>query len=65
MSPEESGFETIEAACCHCKIGEAERELKKCVMCFLRYCVECVYDRNGRPFCSKACSELFFFGEED
>lgn len=51
--------------CCHCSISEEERDLKKCVMCFRRYCGECEHDRNGRSFCSKACSELFFFGDED
>ena len=51
--------------CYNCGISEEERELKKCVMCFRRYCSECEHDRNGRAFCSKACSELFFFGDED
>ena len=64
--PRGEGLETMdESQCSHCGISEEERELKKCVMCFRIYCVECEYNRNGRPFCSKQCSELFFFGEED
>ena len=55
----------MEPQCFQCKISEEERELFKCVMCFRRYCGECAYDRNGRPFCSKQCSELFFFGDEE
>ncbi len=54
-----------ESICGHCGISEEERELKKCIMCFRRYCVECEYDHSGRPFCSKQCSLLFFFGDED
>ena len=55
----------MERKCCHCSISDEERELKKCVMCFRHYCVECAHDRGGRSFCSKQCSELFFFGDED
>lgn len=51
--------------CCHCGIGDDERDLKKCVMCFRRYCPNCEHDRNGRAFCTKACAELFFFGDDD
>ena len=54
-----------ESKCGHCGISEEERELKKCLMCFRVHCVECEYNRNGRPFCSKQCSLLFFFGDED
>lgn len=55
----------MESKCYRCGIGDDERSLKKCVMCFRYYCQECETDRGGRSFCSKPCSELFFFGDED
>ena len=55
----------MENECCQCHTSEEERRLKKCVMCFRYYCEECEADRGGRSFCSKACSDYFFFGEEE
>ncbi len=55
----------MENQCAHCEISEEERQLKKCVKCFRYYCEECESDRGGRSFCSKACSDYFFFGDED
>lgn len=55
----------MDQKCCHCGIGDDERRLKKCVICFRYYCEECETDRAGRSFCSKQCSDFFFFGDED
>ena len=66
MSPEGAEAKIMDdTKCCHCGISDDERNLKKCVMCFRRYCEECEHDRNGRSFCSKACSLMFFFGDDD
>lgn len=51
--------------CCHCGIDEEERDLRRCVICYKNYCDECGWDRGGRWFCTKACSDFFFFGDED
>jgi hypothetical protein len=51
--------------CWRCGTSEEERGLKKCVICYKLYCIECQADRNGRTFCSKACADYFFFGDED
>lgn len=55
----------MERTCYRCGIGDDERSIKKCVMCFRFYCQECETDRGGRSFCSKQCAELFFFGDEE
>ena len=55
----------MESKCCHCQTPETERELTKCVICYRYFCKECEHDRNGRRFCSKACADFFFFGDED
>ncbi len=51
--------------CCHCGVSEEERTVVKCVICFRYYCKECGFDRGGRPFCTKQCSQFFFFGDGD
>ncbi len=55
----------MDTRCCRCGVTDEERPLKKCVICYRYYCQECEYDRGGRTFCSKACSEFFFFGDEE
>ena len=55
----------MEEKCHHCGATEEEKTIKKCVMCFRMYCTDCEVDRGGRKFCSKHCSDFFFFGDED
>jgi hypothetical protein len=57
---------TMENVCFKCGITDEETTtIKKCVICFRYYCEECGWDRAGRSFCSKQCSDFFFFGDED
>lgn len=51
--------------CYQCGISDEEKTIKKCVICFRYYCEECGCDRAGRSFCSKPCSDYFFFGDEE
>jgi hypothetical protein len=55
----------METTCWRCGVSEEERPLKKCVICFRYYCPDCAADRGGRTFCSKQCSDFFFFGDEE
>ncbi len=38
-------------------------ELKKCPTCHKKVCEECSHVVGGIHFCSKHCSEFFFFGD--
>ena len=40
-------------------------QLNKCPICFKVACDECVVRNFGRLFCSKRCSQQFFFGDDD
>ncbi len=51
--------------CSICGVSDEERSLKKCPICFKHFCDECATNRGGRLFCSKICSDYFFFGEEE
>jgi len=51
--------------CVHCGASEAEATLQKCPICFRLVCVACAYRAMGRYFCSRSCSDIFFFGDED
>ena len=55
----------MEKTCSSCGVSEEEKTIKKCVICFRNYCTDCEYDRAGRSFCTKQCSDFFFFGDED
>ncbi len=51
--------------CYQCHETDEEKDIKKCVICFRHFCNDCGSDRGGRMFCSKHCSDFFFFGDED
>ena len=51
--------------CVKCKVTDDQRSLKKCPICFKYFCEECGVNRSGRWFCSKQCSDFFFFGEDE
>jgi hypothetical protein len=40
-------------------------DLKKCPICHKMVCEECSFIVGGIYFCSKFCSEYFFFGDGD
>ena len=62
---DEEGALAMEQTCASCGVTDEERDVKKCVICFRYYCQDCEYDRAGRSFCSKQCSDFFFFGDEE
>ncbi len=51
--------------CSVCHVSDEEVDLKKCAICFYRFCEDCATNRGGRLFCSKHCSDFFFFGDEE
>jgi len=48
-----------------CGQTEGEVRLEKCSVCHRRFCFRCAVRRAGKAFCSLACADLFFFGEEE
>jgi hypothetical protein len=51
--------------CVTCQKDEQEVTLAKCPICFQMVCQDCGRREYGRVFCSKRCSHLFFFGDDD
>jgi hypothetical protein len=51
--------------CSSCQISDLDIRLHKCPICFKWVCDECAHKSFGRMFCSKKCSEQFFFGDDD
>ena len=51
--------------CVGCAVDDRENHLNKCPICFKWACDNCAFHSFGRLFCSKKCSEQFFFGDED
>ena len=51
--------------CALCKMSEDEETLFKCPMCHKMFCEDCAFLTGGRSFCSRTCSNYFFFGSED
>jgi hypothetical protein len=51
--------------CVICQISDLETRLAKCPICFRWACENCGMKAFGRIFCSKNCSDQFFFGEDD
>jgi hypothetical protein len=52
-----------ERRCCVCKESEDNTTLHKCPMCLRWFCEDCEVNTSGRKFCSRTCSDYFFFGE--
>ena len=49
---------------CHqCERTMAEARLQKCRICHKMFCDDHKYDWRGNAFCSKACSDYFYFAE--
>jgi hypothetical protein len=54
--------------CITCRKDEAVEEtlrLNKCPICFKQVCDDCAVRNFGRLFCSKLCSNQFFFGDDE
>lgn len=51
--------------CSFCTEWSPLRDVWICPSCKRSVCDNCCYRFGGRPFCSKRCSEFYFFGDED
>jgi hypothetical protein len=51
--------------CAVCGRSDQEISLYKCPICFKHICDDCSTRAFGRVFCSKMCSDQFFFGDDD
>ncbi len=51
--------------CVICQISDQETRLNKCPICFRWACDNCGVKAFGRTFCSKSCSDQFFFGDDE
>ena len=55
--------------CVTCKVNDDNpdtwQRIAKCPICFLLVCESCAVRAFGRQFCSKRCSDQFFFGDDD
>ena len=52
-------------SCHECDMGDDVVRLRKCPICHKHFCEEHSHQRSGLWFCSKGCSEYFFFSEPD
>jgi hypothetical protein len=55
----------MECAVCGKNDQDQDLDLAKCPICFKRVCQDCANRSFGRLFCSKSCSDQFFFGDDD
>jgi hypothetical protein len=51
--------------CVGCQKSDQDDRLYKCPICFKSVCETCSLHAFGRVFCSKKCSDQFFFGDDD
>jgi hypothetical protein len=51
--------------CFSCKASDLDQHLHKCPICFKWACDNCATHAFGRHFCSKKCSDEFFYGDDD
>ena len=51
--------------CFVCNASELDKLLQKCPICFRWACENCSTHAFGRHFCSKKCSDEFFYGDDD
>lgn len=58
---------TVECTVCHANDDDPERyvRLERCPMCHKLTCDNCGIRAFGRVFCSKKCSDAFFFGDDE
>jgi len=51
--------------CSVCSAGGERIVLAKCLTCHKLTCETCRFQRGGRSFCSRRCSDHFFSDDED
>ncbi len=51
--------------CITCQADEQDVRLAKCPICFKWVCDRCAVRSYGREFCSRRCSDQFFFGDDE
>ena len=51
--------------CLACQVSDQDVRLHKCPICFKWSCENCSTHAFGRHFCSKKCSDEFFYGDDD
>ncbi len=51
--------------CVGCQASDQDERLEKCPICFKWVCERCGFRTMGRVFCSKRCSDQFFFGDDE
>jgi hypothetical protein len=51
--------------CQVCERDDRELRLVTCPICHARVCLEHSHSLSGKRFCSKACAQLFFFGDTE
>ena len=56
---------TTSMECVACQKSDLDARLQKCQICFKWICEDCASRGFGRFFCSKKCSDQFFFGDDD
>jgi len=51
--------------CVVCHTSDQDSRLNKCPICFQLACDNCGFKAFGRVFCSRRCSDQFFFGDDE
>jgi hypothetical protein len=51
--------------CFSCNANDLDKHLDKCPICFRWACEGCATHAYGRHFCSKKCSDEFFYGDDE
>ncbi len=55
----------MDLECKECGKTPDQVELRKCPICFARFCEEHGIQRGGMWFCTKNCAEFFLFSDPD
>jgi hypothetical protein len=51
--------------CCKCGDTGTDSEILVCPICYKGVCFRCSIKISGRDFCSQACANYFFHGDDD
>ncbi len=54
-----------ERKCMVCSLTITSVQLEICRVCFREYCGDCAFRGPWGRFCSPACNEDFFYGDDD
>ena len=58
-------FGALKMECVVCHTSDQDARLNKCPICFQLACDNCGFKAFGRVFCSRRCSDQFFFGDDE